>query len=169
MWPEASTNPCLAMIEMTCTTSGTSFPSLATRANGRCWLVGDSAQVLEPLTGEGIYSALVTAEMALAIVLLVGAALLIRTFVALGTVNRGFNAHDVLTLRMSLSTPRLSQTSRVVQLVRDGVQRINAVPGVASAGAAVALPLESDWLSGYTIAGQPSNGRPPGLASFRII
>jgi putative ABC transport system permease protein len=114
-------------------------------------------------------SLLVMTEMALAIVLLVGAALLIRTFVALGTVNRGFNTRDVLTLRMSLSTPRFSQTSGVVQLVRNGVQRINALPGVASAGAAVALPLESDWLSGYTIAGLPSNGRPPGLASFRII
>ena len=32
--------------------------------NGRCWLVGDAAHVLEPLTGEGIYSALATAEMA---------------------------------------------------------------------------------------------------------
>jgi predicted permease len=114
-------------------------------------------------------SLLVMTEMALAIVLLVGAALLIRTFVALGTVNRGFNTHDVLTLRMSFSTPRFSQTSGVVQLVRDGVQRINAVPGVASAGAAVALPLESDWLSGYTIADQPLNGRPPGQASFRVI
>jgi putative ABC transport system permease protein len=114
-------------------------------------------------------SLLVMTEMALAIVLLVGAALLIRTFVALGTVNRGFNTRDVLTLRMTLSTPRFSQTSGVVQLVRDGVRRVNALPGVASAGAAVALPLESDWLSGYTIAGQPSNGRPPGLASFRLI
>jgi predicted permease len=114
-------------------------------------------------------SLLVMTEMAMAIVLLVGAALLIRTFVALGTVNRGFNTRDVLTLRMSLSTPRFLPTSGVVQLVRDGVQRINALPGVASAGAAVALPLVSDWLSGYTIAGQPSNGRPPGLASFRII
>jgi putative ABC transport system permease protein len=57
----------------------------------------------------------------------------------------------------------------VVQLVRDSVQRINALPGVASSGAAVALPLESDWLTGYTIADQPLNGRPPGQASFRII
>jgi predicted permease len=114
-------------------------------------------------------SLLVMTEMALAVVLLVEAALLIRTFVALGSVNRGFNTRDVLTLRMSLSTPRFSQTSEVVQLVRDGVQRINALPGVASVGAAVSLPLQSDWLSGYMIAGQPLNGRPPGVASFRII
>jgi putative ABC transport system permease protein len=114
-------------------------------------------------------SLLVMTETGLAIILLVGAALLIRTFVALGTVNRGFNSHDVLTMRMSLTSPRLSQTSAVVRLVHDGVQRINALPGVASSGAAVSLPLESDWQSGYTIADQPLNGRPPGRASLRVI
>jgi predicted permease len=114
-------------------------------------------------------SLLVMTEMALAIVLLVGAGLLIRTFVALGTVNRGFNAHDVLTMRMSLTGPRFSQASDVAQLVRDGVQRITELPGVAGAGAAVSLPLESDWLTSYTIAGRALNGRVPDLASFRII
>jgi putative ABC transport system permease protein len=114
-------------------------------------------------------SLLVMTEMALAIVLLVGAALLIRTFVALGMVNRGFNTHDVLTMRMSLTDPRFSQTSGVVQLVRDGVQRVNELPGVAGTAAAVSLPLESDWLTSFTIAGRPLNGRFPGLASFRII
>jgi putative ABC transport system permease protein len=114
-------------------------------------------------------SLLVMTETGLAIILLVGAALLIRTFVALGTVNRGFNSHDVLTMRMSLTSPRFSQTSAVVRLVHDAVQRINALPGVASSGAAVSLPLESDWQSGYTIADQPLNGRPPGRASLRVI
>jgi predicted permease len=114
-------------------------------------------------------SLLVMTEMALAIVLLVGAALLIRTFVALGTVNRGFNTHDVLTMRMSLTDPRFSQTSGVVQLVRDGIQRLNELPGIAGSAAAVSLPLESDWLTSFTIAGRPLNGRFPGLASFRII
>ena len=104
-------------------------------------------------------SLLVMAEMVLAVVLLVGAALLIRTFIALETVNRGFNAHDVLTMRTSLTTARFSPTSAVVQLVRDTVEQINALPGVANTGAAVSLPLESDWLSGYTIDSQPLNGR----------
>jgi putative ABC transport system permease protein len=114
-------------------------------------------------------SLLVMTEMALAIVLLVGAALLIRTFAALGTVNRGFSSRDVLTMRMALTGSRLAQTSGVVQLARDGVQRVSALPGVTGAGAAVSLPLESDWLTSFTIAGRPPNGRPPGLASFRII
>ena len=114
-------------------------------------------------------SLLVMTEMALAIVVLVGAALLIRTFVALGTVNRGLNLHDVLTMRMALTEPRFAKTSSVVQLVRDGVQRVSALPGVVQAGAAVALPLESDWLTSFMIAGISLNDRPPGLASFRII
>jgi predicted permease len=114
-------------------------------------------------------SVLVATEMALAIVVVVGAALLIRTFVALGTVNRGLNLHDVLTMRMVLTDPRFAKTSRVVQLVRDGVQNVNALPGVVDAGAAVALPLESDWLTSFMITGVPLNGSPPGLASFRII
>ncbi|HEV3063119.1 MAG TPA: FtsX-like permease family protein, partial [Vicinamibacterales bacterium] len=51
----------------------------------------------------------------------------------------------------------------------DAVQRVNALPSVASAGAAVSLPLESDWGAGYTIADQPMNGRPPARASLRIV
>jgi putative ABC transport system permease protein len=114
-------------------------------------------------------SLLVMTEMAFAIVLLVGAALLIRTFAALRTVDRGFNSHDVLTMRMALTGSRLALTSAVVQLVRDGVQRVSALPGVTGAGASVSLPLESDWLTSFTIAGRPPNGRPPGLASFRVV
>src|SRR4029078_3827836 len=72
-----------------------------------------------------IRSFLVMTEMALAIVLLVGSALLIRTFVALGTVNRGFSSQGVLTLRMALPNTRFADTSDVVQLVRDSVQRMS--------------------------------------------
>jgi putative ABC transport system permease protein len=100
---------------------------------------------------------------------LVGVALLIRTFVALGTVNRGFSTRDVLTMRMSLSSPRFSQASAVVRLVGDTVQRVNELPGVATTGAAAALPLESDWLTSFTIDGRPLSGTVPGTASFRII
>jgi putative ABC transport system permease protein len=114
-------------------------------------------------------SLLVMMEMALAIVLLVSAGLLIRTFIALGSVNRGFNSRDVLTMRLSLTSPRFSDTSGVVQLVRDSVQRLNELPGVADTGVTMSLPLESDWLTSFMIAGRPLNGGVPGLASFRII
>ena len=87
-------------------------------------------------------SVLVVSETALAMILLIGSALLIRTFLALRAVYPGFNSHNVLTLRMSLAGTRFVNTLAVGQLVRDATQRICALPGVAAAGAASALPLQ---------------------------
>ncbi len=60
--------------------------------------------------------------------LLVGAALLIRTFVALRNVNPGFDAHNVLTMEMSLTGDRYQKTAGVAQLVRDGRERAQCHP-----------------------------------------
>jgi cell division protein FtsX len=75
---------------------------------------------------------LVTTEMALALalVLLVGAALLIRTFVAIRQVQPGFDAHNVLTMRMSLTGPQLEKATGVAQLVQEGLRRVSGLPGV---------------------------------------
>jgi putative ABC transport system permease protein len=85
---------------------------------------------------------LVVAETGLALVLLVGASLLIRTFVALRAVNPGFSAHQVLTLRMSLTGSRFTKTAGVTQLIRDGVVRLNNIPGVDVVGVTCCVPLE---------------------------
>jgi putative ABC transport system permease protein len=87
-------------------------------------------------------SVFVVSETALAMILLVGSSLLIRTFVALRAVNPGFDSHHVLALRMSLAGTRLVNTPAVGRLVRDAVQRLDALPGVVAAGAASAVPLE---------------------------
>jgi putative ABC transport system permease protein len=105
-------------------------------------------------------AALVIGEMALALVLLIGAALLIRTFLALRSVNPGFDAHNVLTMRMSLAGSHFQKTSEVNQLVRDAVQRMEALPGVAVAGASYNLPLEGAFGVPFNIAGRsPTGGR----------
>ena len=70
-------------------------------------------------------SMLVVIEVALALVLLVGSALLIRTAVALGRVDPGFDARNVLTMRMSLTGPRFLKSEGVEQMVRDGVERLH--------------------------------------------
>ena len=87
-------------------------------------------------------SLLVTSEISLALILLIGSALLIRTFVALRGIDPGLNPHNVLTMRMSLSGPRFEHSSQVGSLIRDGVQRLEALPGVARAGATYVVPLE---------------------------
>ena len=59
-------------------------------------------------------------EVSLALVLLIGSALLIRTFIALHGVNPGFDSHNVLTMEMSLTGERYEKTAGVAQLSRDG-------------------------------------------------
>ena len=100
-------------------------------------------------------SLLVITETALALVLLVGAALLIRTFVALRSVNPGFDAHNVLTMQMSLTGPRFEKTAGVAQLVRDAAERMEALPGVVRAGSTCCLPLEGGYGLPFTVVGRP--------------
>jgi putative ABC transport system permease protein len=99
---------------------------------------------------------LVAGEVALALVLLIGAALLIRTFAALNAVDPGFDRHNILTMRMSLASSRFRTTSDVNQLVTDAVRRIEALPSVARAGASYNLPLEGVFGIPYNIVGRPS-------------
>jgi putative ABC transport system permease protein len=105
-------------------------------------------------------SLLVTGEVALALILLIGSALLIRTFVALRSVKPGLDPHNVLTLRMSLSGPRLERSAQVNNLVRDGVQRLEALPGVTRAAATYMVPLEGMFGVPFNIVGRtPASGR----------
>ena len=105
-------------------------------------------------------SVLVTAEIALALILLIGSALLIRTFVALRAVDPGLNPHNVLTMRMSLSGPRFERSSQVGDLVRNGVQRLEALPGVVRAGTAYMVPLAGMFGVPFNIVGRtPVSGR----------
>jgi putative ABC transport system permease protein len=105
-------------------------------------------------------SLLVVSEMALALVLLIGAALLIRSFVALRAVNPGFDARNILTMRMSLAEPRFEKTSSVNRLIQNAVQRIETLPAVLSAGASYTLPLEGGFGVPFNIVGRtPATGR----------
>ncbi len=106
-------------------------------------------------------SVLVITEVALALVLLVGSALLIRTSMALGAVNPGFDPDDVLTMRMSLSGPRFVKADSVERLVRDGVSRLEALPGVELASATCCIPLEGGYGLPFNIVGRPPSNNLP--------
>lgn len=105
-------------------------------------------------------SMLVIAEMALALVLLVGTALLIRTSLALGAVQPGFDASNVLTMRMSLSGSRFLESAGVEQMVRNARERIEAIPGVERATATCCIPLEGGYGLPFNIVGRPSTDDP---------
>jgi predicted permease len=103
-------------------------------------------------------SILVVTEVALALILLVGSALLIRTAVALGRVDPGFDSSNVLTMRMSLSGPRFQKSESVDLMIRDGVERLRALPGVAMASATCCVPLQGGYGLPFLIVGRPAEG-----------
>ncbi len=98
---------------------------------------------------------LVVTEMALALVLLVGATLLIRTFVGLRSVKPGFDAHNVLTMQTSLAGGAYSNTAKVDHFITMVARRIEALPGVEGAASAIVLPVEGGVDLPFTIAGKP--------------
>jgi putative ABC transport system permease protein len=103
-------------------------------------------------------SALVVVEVAAAFILLAGGGLLVRSFFQMMNVELGFDATNVLTMRMPIARDRFATTTQLTAFVHQIVDRVGAVPGVAGAAAADALPLE-----GY------NNGMPFLLASGDAI
>ena len=117
-----------------------------------------------------IRSLLVISEMALALVLVIGAALLIRTFLKLEEVDPGFTTHNVLTAAMGVSGSRFQQTAPVAQIVHDGRERLMALPGVLDAAASNCLPLQGGFGMTFDVLGRPRRDTPfTGLAGFYSI
>src|SRR5207247_2075303 len=86
---------------------------------------------------------LVVSEMAFALMLLIGAALLIRTSLAIRAVQPGFDTHHVLTMRMSVSGTPFDKRAGIERLTRDGLNRILGMPGVESASTTCCMPIET--------------------------
>jgi putative ABC transport system permease protein len=106
-------------------------------------------------------SLLVISEISLAMVLLIGAALLIRTFLALHQVNPGFDSHNLLTMEMSLTGDRFQKTAGVAQLIRNGRERLNAIPGIEVSASTCCLPLEGGFDLPFLVVGRPvDKGQP---------
>lgn len=86
-------------------------------------------------------SAFVVTEIALALVLLVGAGLLVRSFNRLQSVDPGFNPNNVLTMRISLPSRKYDTDRKRIDFFRQTVEQIKALPGVEAAGATNYLPF----------------------------
>lgn len=137
------------------------FPAISTsRINLANALKESSSQAGVGLRTGKVRSVLVIGEVALALVLVVGASLLIRTFMKLQAVDPGFDTHNVLTMAMSLSGERFQKTAGVAQIVRDGTERLHNVPGVSTAAAACCLPLQGGFGLPFDIVGRPKGNDP---------
>ena len=99
---------------------------------------------------------LVITEVALSLILLTGAALLIRTFAGLRSADPGLKAHNVLVFETSLAGGSYGSTAKVDGFVRQVVQRAKAVPGVLAASSAIFLPLSGNDVDlPFNIVGHP--------------
>jgi predicted permease len=117
-----------------------------------------------------IRSSLVVLEMALSLVLLIGAALLIRTFVGLHSVNPGLDPHHVLTLQTSMAGGSYPTTARVDAFATQVKQRLETLPGVVAAGSSLMLPMENDVDMPFNIPGKtPPKGKYEGDEQWRSV
>jgi predicted permease len=103
-------------------------------------------------------SVLAVVEVCLAVVLLIGAALLLRTSLALSRVDPGFDARNLLTVRTSLSGPAFATTASIEQTVRVARERIRAIPGVLDVVAASNVPMQPGWGMPFNIPGRIDEG-----------
>lgn len=103
---------------------------------------------------------LVVVELALAVVLLIGAGLLIRTFTALRSVAPGFEAHNVLTMETALTGTRYEKTAGITLMANQVLDELRAIPGVDAAAASSYLPLDSGLGLGFIIEGRPLGKEP---------
>ena len=122
---------------------------------------------------------LVVVETALALVLLVGAALMIRTFLALRNVQPGFQVKSVVTMSTSLAGQKYETAAGVERLATELTRRLESLPGVQGATYALSLPMQLGPDMPFSIAGKvphdggPYNGdefyRPVGVHYFQTL
>ena len=117
----------------------------------------------------GIRGMLVVSELAIAVILLVGAGLLIQSLWRLGNVKPGFNSENVLTLVVGIPDVKYP-AAKQAQFYQDLAGRIQALPGVSSASSVIPLPLNGDRFGiSFEIDGRPvPKGEEPAADFFAI-
>ncbi len=106
--------------------------------------------------GQNMRRVLVVAELALSVMLLIGAGLLVRSFVHLQRVAPGFNPSNVLTLELTMTGRKYANADIVLETYKQLWERLGALPGVTAAGGVSALPLSQMMAWGpITVEGRP--------------
>jgi putative ABC transport system permease protein len=123
------------------------------RSSGEAASQGAPRRILGRINGRGL---LVVGQIALSIVLLIGAALLMESVARLRTVDVGFNPANLLTLRISLPIAHYDTDEKKAGFFQELIKQIGTTPGVRSATAAMFLPM-----TGYVGSPVQDAGKPP--------
>ena len=121
--------------------------------------------------GSRVRYGLVVLEVALALILMVGAGLLVKSFAGLRSVDPGFDAGNVLTLKIPLPPARYGAAGGMEKLQRELLPEIQAVPGVRSAALSTNLPLELGADMTFVIDGRwsPGSKEGTGIGQYRAV
>jgi putative ABC transport system permease protein len=120
----------------------------------------ESGRTTASVSTRRIQGFLVSSEICLATVLLLGAGLLISSFAKLLHVNPGFDPRHVLTLKTSLAASSFSSSLRVDTMVRKSVERLRSLPGVQSVAVSTMLPTEPSVQLPFELPSLPPSERP---------
>ncbi len=118
-----------------------------------------------------VRKALVVSEVSLALVLLIGAGLMMKSFARIAAVDPGFNPTGVLSVRVNLPTNRYSENEERVIFFANALERIRALPGVTNAGAIIPLPMSgANWSGSFQVEGvQYSEDNPTPNTKMRYV
>ena len=111
---------------------------------------------------------LVTAQVALALVLLVGAGLLIRTVQHLSTMDMGFTPDGLVAMQVNLPQPKYRTSESQIQFERDIVERMSQLHGVQMATASVGIPIVGGMMAGLSMKGDPAGTAPREVAYLSV-
>ena len=117
-------------------------------------------------------NAFVIAQVAVALVLLVGAGLLVRSFIVLNAVRPGFTHPDqIQTIRLYIPEAQIREPERVAQVEAEILHKLAAIPGVTAAGFATALPLELEHHNGnpVSVEGKTPAGQIPPNRTIKSV
>lgn len=122
-------------------------------------------------THHRVHNLLVVAEVSVSLVLLIGAGLLIKSFIHLQQVDPGFKSENVLTMRLALPAYKYTSEEQSKAFTTELLHGVKNLPGVDSVAITTALPLSrTEAASSFTVEGQPlpSSGNLP-IANWRVV
>jgi predicted permease len=143
----------------------------ASRADLQGMLREASRGVAGDRAGNFARRALVIGEMGIALTLLTGAGLLIRSLVQLEKVDPGFRPDHLLTFGLSLPSARYPTKAARIAFYEEALERVRATPGVTAAGLSTVLPFSGNWSTGsFTVEGyQPGKDQPGPWGDIRRV
>lgn len=123
----------------------------------------EGGRALSMAVGGRLRSSLVVAEVALALLLLVGAGLTVRSFSRLTNVDPGFNSQNVLTFRLRLPDAKYPEAAQPITFNREALARVSTLPGVVHVAVSTGFPLGRASFGEFLIEGlpEPMPGRAP--------